>query len=109
VTEIKILGTINRICPGCDKDRRCTMFSQGEGTNYLCADCMLLKYGVKVSSGKKKPFFKEFCTHCRTITMEKQEKTEITDTHIITFYVCSECHREKTKKIEIWHKKEKKK
>ena len=109
MTEIKILGTINRICPGCDKDARCTMFSTGEGTNHLCAECMLSKHGIKVSGNKQVPLFKEFCTHCRTITMEKQNKTEITDTHIITFYVCSECHREKTKKIEIWHKKEKKK
>jgi len=106
MSEMKIIGTINRICPSCKKDRRCTMFSFGKESSYLCAECMQEKHNIKVT-GKKIVIFKEFCPHCRKITMEKQDSlTEVTDTRIINHYVCSECHETKKIIVKIWRKKE---
>jgi len=107
MSEIKVIGSINKICPRCDKDARCISFMIEGKTELLCEECLLSKYDFIIGSENKKGIFREFCNHCKDYTMERQNaNTIVNDTHVIHKYVCSECHRSMNKEIKKWRKNE---
>jgi len=104
---IQISGTIERECTKCGLVRKCNVFEQNEKVRILCEKCTSNEFGTEDPENKEKIFTdREVCPRCKTLTMKQDTReTTINNLCIVKHYVCTRCHKTKTKKIRKWKKK----
>lgn len=108
--EIEEYGSMNRICPSCNKEDVIIHFKADGRDEHLCRSCLFEKYGYG-KPHRRRDLLGTYtiCTKCQQDSMRKlKDKIEDKPDHLLHHWECDKCGYHQTEKIKKWRKGDKK-